>query len=636
MNFIKLFDVEFDDKYDDVIVFTTKQAQSSYFSSRFVAEFEHDDLSVIKELSNVRVYGNYNKLHTVNYAYFENEIDGVTRGYYAFVTSVGWAGIDVVSINLKIDVFQTYMFEHKLAPSYVRRAHVHQYDQQNKPIRKYLYTPENVDYGDEYITIESQHVDNVTFTDSTGFANSFKDNIAWLIAVGIEPIKDSTNQQITLQSGNIGFNDGFYYLALPVLITEDNDTNYNRVLQLGKKRATAMSLQQAMSALSSSTQIISLYLCRSFPFALSVDVSRTSNYPMPPQYSITFTIPERNARNLSSGVITTHEYNNTTYGFFVPHLTKGDLNLIKSLTYGTISKEYDIKSQCFPYKYFSITNDRANEVIIKPQYLTGEVIQDDPTTIYQFKIACNITMSVGVYAKQGVYISDYLGNTPTLRQVVDTAVGQLPQKTDRYLNFLQTQKASFDAGLNAIYENAVISAAGNLASVGTNLLAGNYAGAASGAGGLATSVISTAQKIELQQARIQDIKNTPDSLKKSGTDIKYEQISGFWGIYITTYQIPSDAMQRVSDYFTLYGYTITDFIKDFDTFLDTRKAYNYVQTMACRVTGKINVQHIQTLEAIYDHGVRLWHYDPYNWTGFDFNKDNGDYYGTSRTPQIIQ
>lgn len=629
MNFIKLFNVEFDDKYDDVIMFATKAAQSSYFSSRFVDEFEHDDISVVKELSNLRVYGNYNKLQSVNYAYFENEIDGITRGYYAFVTSVSWAGIDVVAINLKIDVFQTYLFEHALAPSYVRRAHVHQYDQQNNPIRKYLCTPENVDYGDEYITSDKIGVDNIEYTGNAGdiVFNNIKGNVAWLIAVGIEPIKDSNNALITSISGHIGFDDGFYYIAIPVVVNDIDDSNYEFIVKINDRSYLNPSLQKAMTMLSSSTQIIAIYLCPSFPFSLSVDISRTPSFPLSPQYRITFTIPNRNAQNRDSGYIATHTFNNIEYGLFTPNFTQKDMILVKSVACGKLYNNIDLKAQCYPYKYFSITNDRANEVIIKPQYLSGNSIQQDGTILYEFKLDCNITMSIGVYAKQGVWANEYLGDTPTLRQVVNTAIGQMPQNSDKYLNFLQTQKASFDAGINAIYENGAINMANTVINAGKNHI--------DNAASILTDIITTAQKIELQQARVQDIKNTPDSLKKSGTDVKFEQISGFWGIYVTTYQIPPDAMQRVSDYFTLYGYTINDFIKDFDTFLDTRKAYNYVQTTASRVTGKINVQHIQALEAIYDHGVRLWHYDPNNWTGFNFNKDNGDYYGTPRTPQNI-
>lgn len=637
MNSIKLFDVEFDDKYDDVIVFTTKQAQSSYFSSRFVAEFEHDDLSVIKELSNVRVYGNYNKLQTVNYAYFENEIDGVTRGYYAFVTSVDWAGIDVVSINLKIDVFQTYMFEHKLAPSYVRRAHVHQYTEAGDIVRKYLLTPENVDYGDEYVSSDPQYVENVEYssadTISANYLKNFK--VAWAIAVGVERIKDSANAEVP-SGGQIGYDDNLYYVCTPVLIAS-NDFNLNHSATIGvriknegeQKFYNCLTLQDFMSSLAKSTQVIAIYLCRSFPIPLQVYCHPRSGGGIH-LYYIDITIPLRNGEKYG----TIKEYN-TLYGVYVPNFRANDLTLIKSVNLDVMDKTLDIKAQTFPYKYYSITNDRGSELIVKPQYLAGSIQEVGGNAVYKFDLNVEVTVSIGIYAKQGVYVNGYLGSTSKLRQYVNSTIGQLPQKTDAYLNFLQTQKASFDAGMNATITNGIYDYATGV--VGTLVhYASNPVGAVHSAINTVKGVITTAQQIEMQQARVQDIKNTPDSIKKPGTDIKFEFVSDFWGVYVTTYQIPPEAMQRVSDYFTLYGYTINDFIKDFDTFLDTRKAYNYVQTTACRVTGKLNVQHIQTLEAIYNHGVRLWHYDPNNWTGFNFNKDNGDYYGTSRTPQTIQ
>lgn len=630
MNFIKLFNVDFDDKYDDVIMFASKADQSSYFALRYIEEFEEDNISVVKEYQAVRVYGNYNKLQSVNYAYFENEIDGVTRGYYAFVTSVSWAGVGVVSLTLSVDVYQTYLFEHELAPSYVRRAHVHQYDPQNNPIRKYLYTPENIDYGDEYISSEAQYIDNNLFTAGADLFQQFKLALAWGIAVGTEPIKGSNNELITSSGGMVGEHDGLYYLAVPLIIGADEILNTDNIkinLYYQSNGATVKTplprLIEFIEELKASTQVISIYLLRSFPIPTTISLVPTTTAR---EYDLTIGTQQQ----LVQQVATPHNR-----AMLVPRWGLSDMSFVDLQTRGTFSKQYDIKAQCYPYRYFSITNDRGNELVIKPQYVNGHVEQDGDNFIYQLDMNITISVSVGIYAKQGVFLSDYLGNTPKLRQVVNTALGQLPQVTDRYLNFLQTQKASFDTGLNAIYENGVINAASNLASVGTNLLAGNYAGAATGAAGLATSIRSTAQKIELQQARLQDIRNTPDSLKKSGTDIKFEQISGFWGIYVTSYQIPADAMQRVSDYFTLYGYTINDFIKDFATFLDSRETYNYVQTNACRVTGNINVSHIRALEQIYDHGVRLWHYNATTWTGFDFNKANGDYYGTPRTPQTV-
>ena len=645
MNYIKLFNVEFDDKYDDVIVFSSKSEQSSYFSSRFIEEFGENDITVVKELSTVRIYGNYNELQSVNYAYFENEIEGITRGYYAFVTSVSWAGIGVVSLSLSIDVFQTYMFEHKLAPSYVRRANVHQFTNESlpKPTYDYLQTPENVEYGDEYFTSKIADVNNnFNLSGDVDALEKYNLKISWVVFVCTESLKDNANHSVIdiSNGGSLGYYDGLYYYLTPVIfgvggrstpvtdfyLLKPDGTRYNTSTY---SLFLANYLFQKFSA---STQVIGIYVLDGLKFPLDINIEELSNTV---KLTVTMTIyPEK-------WIPAPYDkaQNNPNYLFFVPEQNIDDMIFEKSIDIldhfnSYYESDIDIKALGFPYCYYSITQDRGNEVIIKPQYL--RTYQNDTGNKNILKLKCKVTTSVGAYVKQGVYVSEYLGNTPELRQVVNTAIGQLPQTTDAYLNFLQTQKASFDTGMNQIYERGAMNLLSSAAQGAAQGAAGGPWGAVAGAvAGAAQSARQTAMQVEMQQARIQDIKNTPDSMKKPGVDIKFEYITAYKGICITKYNISEAYQKRVSNYFKLYGYTINDFITDFDTFLDTREVFNYIQTTSSRVEGKINVQHIQALEQIYDHGVRLWHYNAATWTGFDFTKKNGDYYGTSRTPKAI-
>lgn len=649
MNFIRLFNVEFDDKYDDVIVFSTKSEQSSYFSSRFIEEFGEDDLSVVKELSNVKVYGNYNKLQTVNYAYFENTIDDVTRGYYAFVTSVTWAGVDVVSLTLSIDVFQTYMFEHKLAPSYVRRASVHMFTDSGILIQNNFRTPENVDYGDEYYTEKIGDVnDNFTYTNKQ-ILDRYGIRIEWVVIVCTEAMTNRKGEVVPgsrMFDGSMGYNDGLIYYVVPTMFGRAGDLqalgHYKYIINdsTGKpihdNPFIIMTSEQLFDQFGASPQILGMYVLDGLKFPLDVVAEYDGA-----SIDITISI---NISTLEWNVI---EYNHldaagypTGNAFLGPRLTIDDMIFEKQIDISDHFDKYyngdiDPKALCFPYCYYSITQDRGNEIVVKPQYMNMYRADENRDGV---RIYCQITTSVGVYAKQGVGIAGgYLGDTPELRQVVNTAIGQLPLVTDAYLNFLQTQKASFDTGMNQIYEHGAMNLFhGVLQGASRGGMSGGAWGAAAGAmGAAADTVRQTAMRVEQQQARLQDIQNTPDSLKKPGVDVKFENITGYKGICISRYRITDDYLKRVSDYFKLYGYTINDFITDFDVFLDTRETFNYVQTTASRVVGKINVQHIRQLESIYDHGVRLWHYNAASWTGFDFNKKNGDYYGTPRTPQTI-
>ena len=114
VSYLKLMNVEWNNTYSDVVRFKTKSDQELYFSQHTIAEFEFDDVKIIKDFSAVNVNANYNKLKRVNYAYYESVIDGEVFGEYAFVTDVIYINEDITQLKLELDVWQTYQFDFEL------------------------------------------------------------------------------------------------------------------------------------------------------------------------------------------------------------------------------------------------------------------------------------------------------------------------------------------------------------------------------------------------------------------------------------------------------------------------------------------------------------------------------------------
>lgn len=102
-----------------------------------------------------------------------------TKCYYYFITEVRQVTKADTLIALKCDVFQTYMFDYTLMPSFVERCHVPRWTKENKPTDNNL--DEGLDYGsmvvssiDRLKTLNNNYV--ICSTSPLGVLPTEKDN----------------------------------------------------------------------------------------------------------------------------------------------------------------------------------------------------------------------------------------------------------------------------------------------------------------------------------------------------------------------------------------------------------------------------------------------------------------------------
>ena len=202
--------------------------------------------------------------------------------------------------------------------------------------------------------------------------------------------------------------------------------------------------------------------------------------------------------------------------------------------------------------------------------------------------------------------------------------------------FNATQSQSFYTSKVASGITSGISIAGGVVSMGMGI-AGTLptAGAsalliASGATAIAGGVAGVSNSIASSLAKVEDLKNTPDSINISGSNfITDECVTGDTnGLpYIIMYEASSVIRENADDYFYNYGYQVArecyfnlelkinnDTNHKVDTDLFTRDIFNYIQLNE-DITNKINADIPlivkQKLSSVFNKGITLW-----SWFGF--------------------
>ena len=123
------------------IDFPNATAQVNYFQSLPKLAL----LNATFQRENGRMYVNFNieAIRNYNYVMYKNR-QYSNKWFYAFITSLSYEGNTVTGVQIKTDVFQTYMFDYEIKRSYVKRETV-----DDDTFGRHL-IPENVDTG-EYI-----------------------------------------------------------------------------------------------------------------------------------------------------------------------------------------------------------------------------------------------------------------------------------------------------------------------------------------------------------------------------------------------------------------------------------------------------------------------------------------------------
>lgn len=195
-------DVPLDNSYDHTLTFANASAQYIYFSSK---AYKSINVNSYQRTMNdkLRIQCTMDEAVRCNYLFFRNVLFE-NKTFYAFIT--GWEYINNVTteITYEIDVFQTFIFDLDIKPSFVEREHSN-----TDTIGENL-VPENLEQG-EYILMDSQAVDPnaitgyvaaggcvimyCTFNDDTDCTN-FEGGFTNYCHTGLNPIIKTTENDL--------------------------------------------------------------------------------------------------------------------------------------------------------------------------------------------------------------------------------------------------------------------------------------------------------------------------------------------------------------------------------------------------------------------------------------------------------
>lgn len=318
------------------------------------------------------------------------------------------------------------------------------------------------------------------------------------------------------------------------------------------------------------------------------------------------------------------------------------LGEVKLFTNKTENVYSEPKMECYPFRYFLITDYINNPLLIKP-----ELVKDFGNNKMKIKV---LTIPTSISSKYNIYVENYKNDAyGNLEGLINNTSLMFPVSSSTYSQFLATSSASFNQGnINAMLENDVSlkqglarnelsyqqSTVGNLMSGGVSVLGGlaslvtgNVGGAINGVLGgvnsgisqyfnskmndLALSQMSETNAIKdntissMANAKVTDMLNTPRTLKTTGSDANFDLANSRKRIDVIEYEPTTQYKTRIKDYFIRYGYAVNSYAT---INLNTRKYFNYIKTSICNISSsKIPIKHLEELKQIFNSGVTVWH-----------------------------
>ena len=286
---------------------------------------------------------------------------------------------------------------------------------------------------------------------------------------------------------------------------------------------------------------------------------------------------------------------------------------------------FDIKLQCYPYTYFIITDYMNEPLLIKPQL----VYNTDNKLIVKIE-------TTAISGRYRLYVENNKNDrNGKLEGIINNLTYQLPVSSSAYSQFYASSMSSFNNNVgNSLLENDMtLRQNTNTATLNTkqsefnsglsaiaSLLTGNLGGVVSNG----VSLIQQQEKLDnlisnlneqtrfkeneiisSKNAKINDLLNTPNSIKTAGNDSIFNLTVNNRKIDVIKYTITPQYKKRINNYFKRYGYAFNDFaVPD----IYSRQNYNFLKCSSCQlISDTIPREHQEEIKAIFESGVTLWH-----------------------------
>lgn len=592
--------VPFDMSYAHTRWFESRSEQYSYFK-RF-EKFTHAQHNVI--VSNGRGYidlnKNYDDVFSCNYLMYQNNQYGKKKWFYAFITKVQYINRNVTRVFFEIDVIQTWRFEISFKQSFINREH------ENGNARNF--TPESVQIGNEYETVKEFTVrphdfyyfvicskQTIDFKEETeGVSGSFfgSPNTLTYYFYPLAYAKEGAGPEVPMQFADTLGN--FQYSSVAGL---------RKMLHELKENENAVN------------NIVSMFITEYVPIEVKTVDASLNKYQFSSVLQTSFNPGDSNRQ-------------------WVYRLS-GEKNMFlptKEIRVGNVFEhinESAEKLRYYPYTVVEISDGRGNVATYKPESLpNGELVLSIMGGFTHFN---NVNYALkgynNEYSRSAMMSNALISNTPQ-----DVAV--LDDRTTAYLqgnkNSMEAQRKTWasDKKYSQLTQiNRGVSSGLNMFNTGAS---GDLAHSTKARSDMIDDASAMTQafinynkagsdyqnKINEQNAMLEDISNVPDNLVKQGSNVSTSVGNDLLGVRVTIKRVKPEYLNRVRNYFHMFGTKVTDLkIPN----IHTRQYWNYIQTTMCNIQCDFYNDDIVKIREIFDRGITLWHTDDL----YNYAKANG-------------
>ena len=290
-----------------------------------------------------------------------------------------------------------------------------------------------------------------------------------------------------------------------------------------------------------------------------------------------------------------------------------------------LNSSFDLKLQFYPFTYYIITDYMNEPLLIKPQL----VYNTDNKLIVKIE-------TTAISGRYRLYVENNKNDmNGKLEGIINNITYQLPVSSTAYSQFYSTSMSSFNNNIsNSLIENDITLRQNvNTATLNTkqtefnagltaiaSLLSGNLTGVVSSG----VSLIQQQEKLDnlinnlneqnkfkeneiisSKNAKINDLLNTPNSIKTSGNDSIFNLTINNRKIDVVKYTITPQYKKRINNYFKRYGYAFNDYAIPN---IYSRQHYNFLKCNVCHlISDNIPREHQEEIKQIFESGVTLWH-----------------------------
>lgn len=566
------------------IDFDSETAQSTYFLSKKVLTLINSennlDFKYIRENNSINVGYYIDELASVNYIMYNNN----NKWYYEKITSKEYINPNTTKLTLKLDVYQTFMFDFTLEESFVEREHQDRYALSGTTLTPiYNEEPEGLEIGNDYIKRSgyTREPTNLT-TNINGFyliksKEKLGDNYYYDHIEGWKPT-------ITNLTENARINTGVYtYIIFSGTYFPNHEKNKisihnhhtQEVIASYEFSAPPSGLADSsyFEILQENTNIISIQYIRYLDEKL-IKFNTDIGFSIDALYGTICKLGNYWGFNLMNyeGKGFTLEYNEELTPTLSIENAPNIINEPKLLTY--------------PYSYLNVCVYGENYQFKREHfYNKGKYVFELHTSL-----APQNTLAL---VPQGYNWDADASNDFYLKFL--TSKNELNLRSDKWTDYLLNNKASINGGL-------AVQGAQFVANMGLGLATGGIGLAVAG-----SQAINFGASIANTMIQRQDIKQAPDDVRVVSDDIyiKSEIRTVKSSFAIFPFEIRESFKNKLFKYFMHYGYKCNDFKKP-----NTRSRYyfNYIKTIDANIKSNINRDYIAELGNLFNNGVTIWHY----------------------------